>query len=86
MKTNSKTIRDILEVIDTVNANIPIGFIVVNRDYLDRAEKEIHAIVREKLEGLKKEIDYTKPDFISNDVDALYGYNEAIKEAIKLFK
>ena len=79
MKTNSKTIR---EIVDQYAGNR-----YADREMaINQAEKEIHSIVREKLEGLKKEIDYTKPDFISNDVDALYGYNEAIKEAIKLFK
>ena len=44
-----------------------------------KAISQIKALIIESL-GIKKDFDHTNSDFVSNNYDALYGYNQHIAE------
>ena len=53
--------------------------------YRENTISQIKALIIESL-GIKKDFDHTNSDFVSNNYDALYGYNQHIAEMKEKFK
>jgi hypothetical protein len=57
----------------------------LNKELYSSKASQILALI-ESVVPEEKEIDYSKPDFVSNNQDALYGYNLCREEMLRRVK
>jgi len=83
--TKSEQVRKVLEEYrdEIIDCGLQGGDCTCFKESTEKAQLRLDALYKAEYLGMlleERELDYSKPDFISNNTDALYGFNSAIQE------
>ena len=83
--TNPKTVKEVLEELQktTLICLSKNSSVYDYKKAITQAQLHLDALYKAWYLGMlpeEKKLDYSKTDFVSNNTDALYGFNSAIQE------